>query len=423
MVCVSIIIPVYNGEQYLEQCLNSALNQSLKEIEIICVDDGSTDSSRDIMEKYRCRDVRIKVLYQTNQGAGAARNYALKEAQGEFVVFLDADDYYIDSDALEKMYRACKEYGVSICGSLRKSLHGNKEVEEAVFDDENKWVKSDCIYQYEDVQCDYNYQSYLFKRQLLVKNAITFPKYRRFEDPVFLAKAMYAAEKFYFAGTYLYCYRISDVVQRFDLEKTIDLLSGIRDNLVFSSENNLDILFQRTLERLEYEYTGIIYRNICGQDVKFLSMLLQLNELVRNHMKDGTYVLEPLKRMLDIVSRDSRQYERCLTDKIRNSDGICLYGAGKLANVFFDYLVEQGLEKKVHKILVSRKSSKDEFIRGIPIVGIDEYDFCDNEIIFVTVRLQLQKEIVLQMKKAHIDNYEILDTVFLRNLEAVNRGK
>ncbi|MCD8232300.1 MAG: glycosyltransferase [Clostridiales bacterium] len=105
---LSIIIPVYNAENYLHQCLDSVLGQSLREIEVICVDDGSTDRSRDILEEYAAKDSRVRILCQRNRYAGAARNYGMSVAEGEYLHFLDADDYVMDY-AYEAIYRMAKE--------------------------------------------------------------------------------------------------------------------------------------------------------------------------------------------------------------------------------------------------------------------------------------------------------------------------
>ena len=100
---VSVIIPVYNVEKYLRQCLDSVVNQTLKDIEIICVDDGSTDNSLAILEEYAANDDRFIILEQKNQGAGAARNKGLEVAKGEFVHFMDSDDW-IETYAYEELY-------------------------------------------------------------------------------------------------------------------------------------------------------------------------------------------------------------------------------------------------------------------------------------------------------------------------------
>ena len=103
MVKVSVIIPVYNVEPYLKQCMDSVVGQTLKEIEIICVDDGSTDGSLDILREYAAEDNRIQIIEQKNAGAGAARNNGMRHATGKYLSFLDSDDFF-EPRMLEKAY-------------------------------------------------------------------------------------------------------------------------------------------------------------------------------------------------------------------------------------------------------------------------------------------------------------------------------
>lgn len=111
---VSVVIPVYNAERYLRQCLDSVVTQTLREIEILCVNDGSSDSSLAILQEYADKDARLRVFTQENAGPGAARNRALDEALGEYLIFWDADDHF-RSDALEKLYRAAKAQEADVC--------------------------------------------------------------------------------------------------------------------------------------------------------------------------------------------------------------------------------------------------------------------------------------------------------------------
>ena len=113
MTKVSIIIPVYNAEKYLGKCLESLLSQTLQEMEIICVDDGSSDSSPEILKRFQERDGRVRILTQENQYAGAARNNGMKEAQGEYLLFLDADDFF-ENTLLEKVYNQGKKMEADI---------------------------------------------------------------------------------------------------------------------------------------------------------------------------------------------------------------------------------------------------------------------------------------------------------------------
>lgn len=110
---VSVIIPVYNVAPYLSECLDSLISQTLKEIEIICVDDGSTDGSLDILRRYEQKDSRIRIITQRNSGAGVARNTGLKVAQGEYLSILDGDDFF-NSRMLETAYARGKELSAEI---------------------------------------------------------------------------------------------------------------------------------------------------------------------------------------------------------------------------------------------------------------------------------------------------------------------
>ena len=113
---VSVIIPVYNVEKYLRECLDSVVNQTLKDIEIICVDDGSTDNSLNILKEYAQKDDRINILTQKNQGSASARNTALSLAKGKYIGFIDSDDY-ISKNYFESLYNSAKKHNADICAT------------------------------------------------------------------------------------------------------------------------------------------------------------------------------------------------------------------------------------------------------------------------------------------------------------------
>ena len=105
MIKISIIIPVYNTEKYLKKCLDSIINQTLKSLEIICIDDCSTDNCLHILKEYQLKDNRIKIIEQKeNKGQGVARNLGLNIAEGEYIMFLDPDDW-LELNALEILYK------------------------------------------------------------------------------------------------------------------------------------------------------------------------------------------------------------------------------------------------------------------------------------------------------------------------------
>ena len=106
---VSVILPCYNGEKYLRQCVDSILSQTMADLELICVDDGSTDGTLEILRAYEAADGRVRVLEQSNAGAGAARNNGLRQARGEYLSFLDADDFF-EPEMLRKAVDAAQQY-------------------------------------------------------------------------------------------------------------------------------------------------------------------------------------------------------------------------------------------------------------------------------------------------------------------------
>ena len=179
MILVSIIVPVYNTEEYLDRCLDSIQNQTLKEIEIIVVNDGSTDSSLEIIKKHMNEDNRIVLIDQENGGQSAARNSGIKIAKGQYIGFVDSDDY-IEKNMYESLYNMCKknETDIAIC-NLYKINGESKEIW-------NKRIKDEFIdidkYGIENYIMDY-IRSYrhsnevyirLFKSELIKNNNIYF---------------------------------------------------------------------------------------------------------------------------------------------------------------------------------------------------------------------------------------------------------
>lgn len=107
---VSVIIPVYNNERYIEECVRSVQNQTFADLEMIVINDGSTDGSGEILERILREDKRIRLFHQENKGAGAARNKGLDMAEGRYLIFVDGDDW-IAPDYIEKLYTAAEERG------------------------------------------------------------------------------------------------------------------------------------------------------------------------------------------------------------------------------------------------------------------------------------------------------------------------
>lgn len=204
MIKVSIIIPVYNVEKYLQRCLESIVNQTLQDIEIICVNDGSKDGSIEILEKFALKDSRIKLITQENAGVSAARNTGLDIAQGEYVMFLDGDDYYI-KNACQIAYDSITAQGadIGVFGLFEKywifSKFGrvNKSIRKALKTiTPNLWLFQTFCW------------NKIYKKEFLSKNNLKFPAgIKTSEDGIFSLCCMFNNPKYCFINKALYVYR------------------------------------------------------------------------------------------------------------------------------------------------------------------------------------------------------------------------
>ncbi len=260
---ISIIIPVYNAEKYLKECLDSAILQTVKEKEIICIDDGSTDSSLQILEWYSKKEANFKVLRQENKGAGEARNAGLKIAVGKYISFLDADDFYIDPEALEKMIYACENCHLHVCAGLRRVYRDGFGIDFPLYRDcfEEGKNAGGKVMRYVDYQDDYFYQNYIFSARVIQENEIRFPVYRRYEDPPFFLAVMMLIKEYIILPVEFYGYRDSaEAFLRKGLYLT-DILSGIRDNMKIAADNSLEELKKILIHRIDSEYALWILDN------------------------------------------------------------------------------------------------------------------------------------------------------------------
>lgn len=414
---VSIIIPIYNMENYIEVSIESIQRQTLKELEIICIDDGSTDDSVSLLQKLIEQDKRIRLFFQKHQGAGSARNMGIQEAKGEYVIFLDADDFYLDESALQSMYDACINSGTAVCGSRRKNLQDGelKESSYRAFLQDN--VLSGQVFSYQDYQMDYDYQSYLFSRKMLVDGDIFFPNYLRYQDPPFMVRAMYTAMQFTYVDKYLYCYRISNSVKKFNAVKTADLVRALLDNMQFAEKHNLDILWEKTVERLEYEYASLIVHSMGKENATILQLLIRANEMVSHVRQDETYMIRPLRLMMEAASEwNYRKYLEKLLDK---ADSLVIYGTGMMGQAFLKYLLKNLRREQIRCFLVTSLSDNLKTIQGIPVVSLEQFvetGLLGNELIVVAVDGCNQKEVERILLKNSLGNVELLDTVFLSEL-------
>lgn len=226
---ISVIIPVYNSSTYLRKCLDSVVNQTLKDIEIIVINDGSTDDSKNIIEEYTVKYKNIIFIDQENKGIGKTRNIGIKKATGEYITFVDSDDY-IKENMLEEYYKYAKKHNFDlVIGSYIKKIN-NKEIifENNKFKTGNVKTTPQILYLIE-----YGPWAKLYKREMLINNNIYFDEKRKYEDMPFVSKALLKSKLIGQITEPYYYYIIHNNSETTTMDKRVfdilDILKEIKD--------------------------------------------------------------------------------------------------------------------------------------------------------------------------------------------------
>ena len=259
---VSIILPIYNVAPYLKQSLDSIINQTLQDIEIICVNDGSTDGSGKILDEYKQKDERIKVIHKKNAGTGAARNDGLKIATGECIGFVDPDDWILPN-MYERLYNLLQEKDLDIVmftpdvyNDKTKKHEGFLYFQNSNFPEflDDRIFNKDDISPFSYPMCVWNK---LYRKSFVDENKIDFAEGLDFEDHKFIFKSLFTAKRIYFIREKLYVYRhsregsiLSDT-RMFDHIKIYDIVEKI-----LKETNNYE---KFRLDFLRYKVHNILY--------------------------------------------------------------------------------------------------------------------------------------------------------------------
>lgn len=207
---VSIVVPVYNTEKYLRQCMESILEQTLREIEVICVDDGSTDGSPGILKEFEEKDSRVRTFLKAKTSIGTARNYGLSKAVGEFIGFVDSDDY-IDPHMYERLYQsACSQNAQVAITNI--ALYHTDTQETYLYRDTRLYerLEKQTVFsarQAPDILQSIGIWDKLYRHDFLIKHGLKYPEYTVFEDHLFSFQALVLAERITLVNQPLYFYR------------------------------------------------------------------------------------------------------------------------------------------------------------------------------------------------------------------------
>ena len=264
---VSVIVPVYQVEKYIAQCIESVLNQTFQNFELILVDDGSKDSSGIICDSYAARDDRIQVIHTENRGAAAARNIGLDRASGKYITFLDGDDY-LAGNMIEKLYAVIdnSEYDMVVCDFLNlltdekdnfivqlqeKTVHG-REVLEHLKNEKNYGVWT-IVW------------NKIYKKEILEN--LRFPTGRYFEDEFFSNHLYLRSQQIHVISDVLYYHRVlaSSTMNTQKVENYLDLLDALQERLeIYLKYNYSEDEIYKVLIYLLDPFTKCVKANFRG---------------------------------------------------------------------------------------------------------------------------------------------------------------
>lgn len=396
---ISIIIPVFNVEPYLAECLDSILSQTFCDYEIICVDDGSTDGSYVILQQYAIENARIKTLrYSENKGQSFARNRGIEIATGDYIMFVDSDDM-LKQGALEQINRLLDQYkGIDI-------LYYDYETRK-----EGMWAKEQCeslssgvddivgkISTGQELYIQLEKKDALIgqvwrqviRREFLCENNISFCEDIYHEDLLYSFYCALNADKCIYINEPLYLYRS-------------------RDGSTMSSMNlkRVHSFYMVFIELWNYWKNGSWSEEVSGLLEKYIyDMYLQFTHMVHYYPNNelvemGTAADQFMYKLL--VSNGDFAYKHLtnsegLLREVGRASKIMVYGAGNVAIEVVQLLKNNNIS--VDKILVSDKQVNYEQIMDVPVYEFDEYEIEENTIIVIAIWKRNEKAINDVVKK------------------------
>lgn len=339
MLKISVIIPVYNVEKYLRECLDSVINQTLKDIEIICINDGSTDRSLDILKEYALKDNRIKIIDKKNEGAAAARNLGLKSATGDYVIFFDSDDY-MDITALEKLYQNItdKNADISICKSY-EFYDENKEKRVIEYAIKNNLLDNKTVFSPQEVS-KYIFQfcvgwpwDKLYRREFVLKNRLTFQNLHHSNDTRFVLLSLACADKISIIDNSLMYHRT-----------TKNSLSNSKVKAPKNFYHALISLHQYLIQKNLYDVYEQSFVNYC---VTFpLDHINTINNQVAQEI-----IIKNLDRLLNYRIKIYKYNQDYFYNKYAYMKSLELLNRYQHQNKFNEILSIRNNDRKTHKIL------------------------------------------------------------------------
>ncbi len=397
---LSVVIPVYNVERYLKECLDSVLSQRLDSFEVLCIEDCSTDNSRAVLSQYAEKDDRIRCFYNGhNRGLSVARNIALSAATGEYVVFVDSDDF-LAIDCLNQLYNCAKKDNLDVLyydcvriddtghhideniytagGHITSATTGIELLEHRLAS--GHWC---CL-----VQCQ------IINLEFLHKHSIHFAEGFIHEDHAFSFKVAMLAERTMYIPLAAYCYRC----------RLSSIMTGSSITRHFEGYMRAYLDIAEIVEKYQVTHS-VALRYLRFLHCHFEQFKCKYQDIMGTYAFWNTRDLYLLQRFLPMT----KLWPLCSLDSVpilpENCKQVFLYGAGKVGRTIYLQLMDSGqLEKRrMGGFIVTGKTPDLEFYLGIPVFAIDEYRFSPGDCIVIAVGKKLQPEILKELEKRGIN--------------------
>lgn len=292
---ISIIVPVYNVEDYIERCIKSILDQSFREFELILVDDGSLDMSGKICDEYAKNDQRIKVIHKKNGGLSSARNEGIKVARGEYIGFVDSDDF-INKDMYKILYRISKKYDADISVCDFEYISDNKEVVGSICESKKNIViysneeALNKLYSNENIKFIVAWNK-LYKKHLF--SSIYYDINKSHEDEFIIHKLFYNANKIVSCSESLYYYYENyKSIMRVDFNiNRLDIIEAMKNRMEFFREKGLIELEYKTQNMYLYYFMPYYYitRKKLNNKNKLIELRKEFKKVYKYLLKNPKY--------------------------------------------------------------------------------------------------------------------------------------
>lgn len=446
-ILVSIIVPVYNVEKYLVECLESLISQTLKDIEIICINDGSTDNSLNILQEYSLKDNRIIIINKENTGYGNTMNVGLSRATGKYIGIVESDDF-AESFMFERLYNIAEKNTVDMVKSNYFTFKGSGMKEKVFIENLNqcKYNRIFCpIDEPEIFFASPSIWTSLYRRDFIINNNIYFNETAgaSYQDTSFAFKVLSMAKKVYLTkDAYLY-YRIDNMGSSvLSTEKIFCVCDEYKEIENFIQKNYInkaklrDIKFimkyrtykwnyDRLISAFQYAFLLKMYEELKYEfkykylDSKYLSEyeVEDLNMLIKNFKKYFELTSKDFKddRLLKVHTSNSKIYIDALLNEVDHYENIIIYGAGIIGKKVAQFLINNN--KQIFSFAISNSNTDQEIEMGINVKSINEMlKMRDTSLILVAVKEKDQFDIINNLEALKFKNIVSIDSLLLRGI-------